>query len=135
MPPKPSISDAELAVLKILWKHGPQTVRQVESHLGRRKKWAYTTILTLLSRLRDKGYAAQDRGPAEAAGGGAAHVFRAAVTHRQLLGLGLKDLADRMCDGTAGPLVHALVESQQLSTTDIAHLRRMLNELERKGQP
>jgi len=131
--PKPGVSDAELAVLKVLWKHGPQTVRQVESHLGRRKKWAYTTILTLLSRLREKGYAAQERAPADTAG--AAHVFRAAVTHRQLLGLGLKDLADRMCDGTASPLVHALVESQRLSTTDIAHLRHMLDELERKGQP
>jgi len=119
----------------VLWKHGPQTVRQVESHLGRRKKWAYTTILTLLSRLRDKGYAAQERAPAEVAGGGAAHVFRAAVTHRQLLGLGLKDLADRMCDGTAGPLVNALVDARRLTRDDIAQLRQKLDALEGRAKP
>ena len=123
--PKPGVSDAELAVLKVLWKHGPQTVRQVESHLGRRKKWAYTTILTLLTRLRSKGYVTHDRG-------NVAHVFRPAVSRQTLLGQGLAELADRMCDGTASPLVHALVQSQRLTPKEIADLRRMLDQLEAK---
>ena len=51
-----NVSDAELEVLKVLGLRGPATVRDVAQHLKRRHKpWVYTTILTLLSRLRDKG--------------------------------------------------------------------------------
>jgi predicted transcriptional regulator len=122
----PSISDAELDVLKVLWAHGPSTVRDVEAHLRkRRRRWAYTTILTLLSRLKEKGYVKPDRGSA-------AHVFHATVTRDRLLSDGLSDLADRICDGTASPLVHALMQGKRLSSEEIADLRKLLDELERK---
>lgn len=128
----PPVSDAELDVLKVLWERGPGTVRDVEAHLRRRKRrWAYTTVLTLLSRLRDKGYVASDKPDR---GGGAALVFRAAVSRDQLLRNGLTELADRICDGTASPLVHALVEGQRLSPDEIARLRRMLDEIEQQQQ-
>jgi predicted transcriptional regulator len=126
-PSVPQASDAELDVLKVLWAHGPATVREVEARLGRRRRrWAYNTVLTLLSRLRDKGYAASDKG-------GTAHVFRATVSREQLLRNGLSDLADRICDGTASPLVHALVDGGNLSANDIAILRKRLDELARNG--
>ena len=125
----PTVSDAELDVLKVLWDRGPATVRQVEAHLRRRKRrWAYNTVLTLLSRLREKGCVASDAG----AGGSAAHVFRATISRDQLLRHGLSELADRICDGTASPLVHALVEGRKFSPEEIAHFRRLLDELERK---
>ncbi len=126
--PPPAVSDAELEVLKVLWAHGPATVRAVESRLGRRKKWAYTTILTLLTRLREKGCVKQDRAAD-------AHVFRAAITRDQLLGRRLKELAETVCDGTAGPLVHALVDSRRLTPEDIAALRQKLDELEGRPNP
>jgi len=128
----PQVSDAELQVLKVLWEQGSGTVREVAAALERQRRhgkpWAYTTILTLLTRLRSKGYVAHDRG-------NVAHVFRAAVSRQALLGQGLAELADRMCDGTSSPLVHALVESRRLSPEDVAQLRRMLDELERKDKP
>jgi predicted transcriptional regulator len=128
VPTPDPISDAELDVLKVLWDGGPGTVRDVESRLPRRKRrWAYNTVLTLLSRLREKGYVESDK-----ADSGAALVFKAALTREQLLRHGLTDLADRICDGTASPLVHALVQGRNLSAKDIAELRRLLNELERK---
>jgi BlaI family transcriptional regulator, penicillinase repressor len=126
--PSPAVSDAELDVLKVLWAHGPATVRTVEKLLGRRRKWAYTTILTLLTRLRDKGCVKQDRAAD-------AHVFRAAITRDQLLGRRLRELAETVCDGTAGPLVHALVDSRRLTPEDIAALRQKLDELEGRSQP
>lgn len=127
-PPAPQASDAELDVLKVLWQHGPGTVRDVEARLRRRRRrWAYNTVLTLLSRLREKGYVASDKSDA------IAHVFRATVSREQLLRNGLTDLADRVCDGTASPLVHALVDGGRLSSDDIALLRKRLDELERKG--
>ena len=126
MPPQQA-SDAELEVLKVLWQGGPGTVREVEVRLRRRRRrWAYNTVLTLLSRLREKGYVASDKSDA------AAHLFRATVSRGQLLANGLSDLADRVCDGTASPLVQALVEGGRLSKDDIAQLRKRLDELERK---
>ena len=56
------VSDAELEVLKVLWAAGPATVRDVAAALRKhRRRLAYNTVLTLLSRLRDKGYVAADR--------------------------------------------------------------------------
>ena len=125
--PKTPISDTELSVLKVLWTHGPGTVRDVEGHMPRRRQpLAYNTILTLLSRLRQKGYVVSEQR-------GQAHVFRATVTREDVLGHGLKTLADRICDGTASPLVHALVTGRKFSSDEIAHFRRLLDELERKG--
>jgi BlaI family penicillinase repressor len=125
----PSVSDAELDVLKALWDRGPGTVREVESRLRRRRrKWAYTTVLTLLSRLREKGYVTSDKGAGDK--GGAAHVFEAAVSRDQLLRNGLTELADRMCDGVASPLVHALVQGRRFSADEIAGLRKLLDEMD-----
>ena len=121
----PSVSDAELDVLKVLWDHGPATVRDVEQRLRRRRRrWAYTTVLTLLSRLRDKGHVASDKTAT-------AHVFRATVSRDDLLRRGLADLAERVCDGTSSPLVHALVQNSRLSAADIAQLRQLLDDLKR----
>jgi predicted transcriptional regulator len=84
------VSDAELEVLKVLWASGPATVREVAAALRRqRRRLAYNTVLTLLSRLRDKGYVAADRRDT-------AHLFRALVTRDDLLGSTLTALADRI---------------------------------------
>jgi BlaI family penicillinase repressor len=117
------VSDAELEVLKELWAAGPATVRDVSAALRkRRRRLAYNTVLTLLSRLREKGYVAADRRDT-------AHVFRALVTREDLLGSSLSALADRVCDGTASPLVLALVRGRRFSTDEIAHFRRLLDDL------
>jgi predicted transcriptional regulator len=117
------VSDTELEVLKVLWAAGPATVRDVAAALRRqRRRLAYNTVLTLLSRLRDKGYVAADRRET-------AHLFRAVVTRDELLGSTLAALADRVCDGTASPLVQALVRGRRFSAGEIAHFRRLLDDL------
>jgi BlaI family penicillinase repressor len=121
--PRPPVSDAELEVLKVLWAAGPATVRDVAAALRRqRRRLAYNTVLTLLSRLREKGYVAADRRDT-------AHLFRALVTRDELLGSSLAALADRICDGTASPLVHALVRGQRFSPDEIKHFRKLLDDL------
>jgi predicted transcriptional regulator len=123
MPRRPTVSDAELEVLKVLWEAGPSTVRDVAAALRRqRRRLAYNTVLTLLSRLRDKGHVASDRR-------GAAHVFRALVSREDLVGSSLAALADRICEGAASPLMLALVRGQRFSAEEIAHFRRLLDEL------
>src|SRR2546430_1733243 len=117
MPRRTPVSDAELEVLKELWAGGPATVRDVAAALRkRRRRLAYNTVLTLLSRLREKGYVEADRRDT-------AHLFRAVVTREELLGSSLAALADRVCDGTASPLVLALVKGQQFSADEIARFR------------
>ena len=122
-----SISNAELDVLKVLWKHGPATVREVNSKLRKRKRrWAYTTVATLLSRLREKGFVASKKT-------GPAHLFRAVVSRDKLLRRRLSELAERVCDGTAGPLVHALVQGRKFSAEEIEELRKLIDELESRN--
>lgn len=123
MPRRLPVSDAELEVLKVLWAAGSATVRDVAAALRkRRRKLAYNTVLTLLSRLRDKGYVGTDRRDT-------AHTFRAIVTRDALLGSSLAALADNVCDGTASPLVYALVRGRKFSAEEIAHFRKLLDDL------
>lgn len=120
---QPTISDAELDVLKVLWQHGPSTVRDVNERLEtQNRSWAYNTVLTLLSRLRDKGYVRSEKQ-------GMAHVFEPIVSREKLLQQRLADLTDRVCDGTASPLLHALVEGHRFSPDEIKHFRQLLDEL------
>jgi predicted transcriptional regulator len=120
---QPTISETEMDVLKVLWEHGPATVRQVNAVLRkRRRQYAYTTVLTLLQRLETKRYVASDKG-------GIAHVFSAAVSREGLLRRRLGELSDELCDGTATPLVQALVEGGRLSADDVEQLRRLLDQL------
>jgi predicted transcriptional regulator len=117
------ISEAELEVLKVLWEHGPGTVRSVNEVLaGRGRRWAYTTVQTLLQRLEAKGCVRCDRS-------GSAHVFAASASREQLLGQRLRDLADQLCGGAASPLLHALVEGNRLTADEVAELRRLLDRL------
>jgi BlaI family transcriptional regulator, penicillinase repressor len=124
--PRRSISETELDILKVLWEHGPGTVREVNALLRRQgRRWAYTTVLTLLQRLEAKGVVTSDKS-------GVAHVFRPAVTRQKLLRQRLKDLANQLCEGTATPLVQALVEGQRFTAEEISHFRQLLDEVESK---
>jgi predicted transcriptional regulator len=125
------ISDAELEVLKVLWEQGPGTVRQVNAVLqGQGRRWAYTTVQTLLQRLEAKGYVRSDKGAP-------AHVFEAAVSRGRLLSQRLRDLADQLCGGTASPLLLALVEGGDFTAEELEGFRRLLDRLDppRTGRP
>ena len=119
-------TDRELDIMEVLWKRGASTVAEVQGELE--DELAYNTVLTLLSRLREKGYVASDKS-------GVAHVFRAAVSQETLLQHRLTELAERVCDGTASPLVHALVEGKRFSAREIREFRELLDRLESKKTP
>ena len=73
--PRPSsLGENELDLLKMLWEYGPGTVRDINAFSRRHgRRWAYTTVLTMLQRLQSKGYVSSDKS-------GLAHVFRPLVT-------------------------------------------------------
>src|SRR3569623_3077560 len=122
------LSETELEVLKALWGRGSGTVREINELLFQRgRRWAYTTVLTLLARLESKGYVASDKS-------GLAHVFRPLVTRDKLLSQRLITLAEELCEGTATPLVHALVQGQRFTAEEIEQFRALLDELEPKAE-
>jgi predicted transcriptional regulator len=118
---RPGLSKAEREVLKVLWDYGPGTVRKINEVLKRRgRRWAYTTVATLLQRLGVKRYVTGDPSAV-------AHVYRAVITREELLERRLKDTAEELCDGQAAPLILALVQSSRLSADELGRLRQLLD--------
>jgi len=121
------LSEAEQEVLKTLWELGSGTVREVHEALDREGRGrAYTTVLTFLGRLEAKGYVASDKT-------GLAHLFRPTVSRDGLLQQRLTRLVDEVCEGTATPLVQALMQGGHFSAADIARFRQLLDDLEKKA--
>ena len=121
-----SLGENELDLLKMLWEHGPGTVREINAWSRRQgRRWAYTTVLTMLQRLEAKGFVSSDKS-------GMAHVFRPMVTRDKLLRRRLKDLANELCGGIATPLMLALVEQQRFTPAEISQFRQLLDQLESK---
>jgi BlaI family transcriptional regulator, penicillinase repressor len=119
---QPGLSEAEREVLRVLWDHGPRTVREINEVLKHRgRRWAYTTVATLLQRLAVKQYVVSDPSAVP-------HVFRAVVTRDEMLERRLQEAADELCDGRAAPLVLALVQGNRFSVEELARLRRLLDE-------
>jgi BlaI family penicillinase repressor len=126
---QPGLSESEREVLRVLWDRGPGTVREINAELTRRgRRWAYTTVATLLQRLSAKQYAASDPSTVP-------HVFRAAVTRDEILERRLRDAADELCDGRAAPLVLALVQGGRFSAEELARMRTLLDEAAAGGLP
>ena len=116
-------TDAELAILRVLWSRGPSTVREVAEEMGRRG--AYTTVLKLLQIMTAKALVRRNE---EAR----THVYEAARseedTQRQLV----RDLVDKAFDGSAAKLVVQALASKKASPSELAEIRKLLAQ-RRKG--
>lgn len=121
-PPRPT--DSELSILRVLWRRGPSTVRQVLDELD--PETGYTTVLKLLQIMTEKGLVTRD--DAERT-----HVFAPAIpaeaTQRQLL----DHLLDRAFGGSAHQLVQQALAGTKPSKAEITALRRLLDNLEHKS--
>ena len=121
------LGSAELEVLKALWESGPGTVRQVLESLHRRgRKVAYTTVLTVLTRLEQKGYVASDKSEL-------AYVYRAKVTRERVAGSRVKTMLEQLYDGAAAPLVLQLMQTEKFTPEELEQLQRLIDRLDREG--
>jgi BlaI family penicillinase repressor len=126
---QPGMSDSEQEVLRVLWDRGPGNVRAIRGVLaGRGRKWAYTTVATLLQRLQTKEYVAADSSVVP-------HVYRALVTRDELLERRLRDAAAELCDGQAAPLILALVQGNRFTPEELARFRRLIDEAAGASKP
>ncbi len=117
-----SVTDTELAMLDVLWKEGPSTIRQITERLYPKGKFSqYATVQSLLQRLEAKGYVARDRSAY-------VHVFRAKVRRSAIIGHRLQDVADKLCEGSLTPLLLQLAEGTRLTDEQREILRTLLEE-------
>ena len=120
------MSDAERAVLCVLWDRGPKTVREVLDLLTEQgQEWARSTVITLLQRLEKKGYVDSDKSQF-------AFVFRAIVSREEVMHDRMVELAGELCEGETLPLVLAFAERHRFSDEDLKRFRKMIDELDGK---
>jgi BlaI family transcriptional regulator, penicillinase repressor len=123
--PPQDVTDAELAVLQVLWDRRTATIRQLTDAIypaGTSSQ--YGTVQKLLERLEAKGCVLRDRDPWP-------HVFAPALSRDALIGLRLRAVADQLCGGSLTPLLTHLVESDRLADDQRQALRARLDELDR----
>jgi predicted transcriptional regulator len=120
-PPRPT--DAELAILRVLWERGPATVRDVHEELNRDGNTGYTTVLKLLQIMTEKGLVVRDETQR-------AHIYQSSYgeqkTQRQLL----SDLADRAFGGSAAKLVMQALSGRKATAEELGAIRELLERLE-----
>src|SRR4051812_47092790 len=118
---RPQATDAELAVLKLLWESDSLTARAICEKLypsGTPSDQA--TVQKLLQRLEQKRLVARDRKSF-------AHQFRATVTREALAADQLEALAEKLTDGSLVPFILHAVESKQLTAKERSEIRRLLD--------
>ena len=120
---KSGLSDAERETLRTLWDHGPGTVRQIlELFADGGRRWAYSTVATLLRRLEAKGYSTSETVDGTL-------IYRATVSREDLLERRLKDAAVELCDGAEAPLVFlALIQGNRFTPEELDRIRRIIDE-------
>ena len=110
-------TDAELAILSVLWSRGPSTVRQIAEEMGREA--GYTTILKLLQIMTEKRLVVRD----EAA---RTHIYEAAFTRDQTQRQLVTDLLERAFDGSAAKLVLQALAASRTSPEELAEIKKLL---------
>ncbi len=110
--------------MKVVWKAGRTTVREVYETLLERRKVAYTTVLTMMKILETKGYLTRDSDER-------AHVYRPARPEQAVVRSMVREFVDRVFNGSAQPLLLHLVKDRRLSQDEVDELSRLLRESEK----
>ncbi|MEN6625796.1 MAG: BlaI/MecI/CopY family transcriptional regulator [Candidatus Sumerlaeia bacterium] len=116
-------TDAELDILKILWKHGPATVRQVHEAFRPKRRTGYTTTLKQLQIMTEKGLVKRDEKERS-------HVYAARSDEGRTLRRVTEDLLDRVFDGSAQKLVMHALSAKHASREELAQIRSLLDKCE-----
>ena len=119
----PRPTDAELEILRALWRRGPSTVREVHEDLPRVHPTRYTTTLKLMQIMAEKGLLARDEAQR-------AHVYRPRLPEDQTLKQLTRDLLERAFGGSAETLVMHALQAKKVSPTELANIRELLDGIE-----
>ncbi len=123
----PRPTDAELAILRVLWERGPSTVRQVFEVLSEERNLGYTTALKMLQIMNEKGLVQRDASER-------VHIFSASQSRTQTQRSLLDDLLDKAFGGSSLSLVMQALATRKTSRRELAEIRRLLDQAE-GGRP
>lgn len=118
-----TLTPQELAIMKVIWKLEKATVRDVYEALRQKRQVAYTTVMTMMRILEEKGFLRKllvDR----------AYVYRPARPRQQVVGAMVRDFVERVFDGAAEGLMLQLARDPKLSKDERARIRRAIDEME-----
>ena len=119
----PRPTDAELAILRVLWERGPSTVRDVWEQLEGARPVGYTTVLKLMQIMAAKGLVSRDQRRQT-------HIYSARKNEEQTQRQLLRDLLERAFGGSAQKLVLRALDSKKVSRDELAAIRSFLDQLE-----
>jgi BlaI family transcriptional regulator, penicillinase repressor len=121
--PHPTLTPQELAIMKVVWSFDQATVRQVYEAVREKRPVAYTTVMTMMRILEEKGYlkkALVDR----------AHVYKPVKPRQQVMGAMVRDFVDRVFDGAPGSLLLHLAKDNQLTDKQKRIVKQLIEEME-----
>lgn len=121
------LGDMELQILNVLWERGQSTVREVLDRLRVEPRPAYTTVLTMMRLMHEKGYL--DRRER-----GRAHVYQSKLREKPTKRNLLEGLIDTAFQGSAEALMVRLIEDEKLSPAEIERVKKLIAEQERRGK-
>ena len=123
----PRPTDAELNILRALWRLGPSTVRQAQEALNRDRETGYTTVLKLMQIMTEKGLVERDESERT-------HVYQARLTQEQTQKQLVGDLLEKAFGGSASQLVMQALAAKPAKSDELAQIRQLLDELEKGTQ-
>jgi BlaI family transcriptional regulator, penicillinase repressor len=117
-PRSKTLTGQELEIMKIVWERERATVRDVYEALLEKRKVAYTTVMTMMKILEQKGFLKKSQEER-------AYVYRPAQPKGQVIGAMVRDFINRVFNGSAEPLLVHLVEEHHLSQKDLEEIAKM----------
>jgi predicted transcriptional regulator len=123
---KASIGPLEIEILRYIGEHYPIRVAEVAEHVAQTTGHARTTVLTVMERLRRKGYLTRKQM-------GGAYRYSPKVPNQELLRGLVKDFVDTTLGGSVSPFVAFLAENGPVSEDDLNRLKRLVRAMEKKG--
>jgi predicted transcriptional regulator len=119
----PTLTPQELALMKILWRRGTATVRDVYEELRDSRRIAYTTVMTMMNILATKGYVTREKQAR-------AFRYRATQAEHTVVTSMVREFVNRVFDGASRPLLVHLSKDRKLTTRERRELRRLIEEAE-----
>ena len=118
-----TLTEAELRLMQIIWKHGPSTVQAVVDQLPQDSPLAYSTVLTMLRILEKKGYLTHSKE-------GRAFVYHSVVDQRAARSGALKHVMQRFFENSPRLLLANLIEDETLDESDLTLLKQLIENAE-----
>ena len=118
-PAKPTLTEQELEIMKVIWKLETATVRQVYESMLERRRIAYTTVMTMMNILEQKGHLKKEQGEK-------AYVYQPTQPQNQVIRSMVREFVNRVFNGSAEPLLVHLVEDRGLTEKELAEIRKSI---------